>query len=56
MINPDIVHGMLYGDLAHGIGAALYEEFRYDQGGQLLTGTFVDYLLPRYWKFPHSAS
>ena len=52
MINPDIVHDMLYGGIAHGIGAALYEEFRYDQYGQLLTGTLVDYLLPSSLEIP----
>ena len=31
MINPDIVHGMAYGGIAHGIGAALYEKFTYDE-------------------------
>ena len=46
MINPEIVHGMTYGGVAHGIGAALYERFRYDETGQFLSGTFMDYLLP----------
>ena len=45
-INPDIVRGMIIGGVAHGIGAALYEKFEYDVDGQLLAGTFVDYLLP----------
>ena len=39
MINPDIVHGMTYGGIAHGIGAALYEQFAYDDNGQLVSGT-----------------
>ncbi|MCH9675243.1 MAG: xanthine dehydrogenase family protein molybdopterin-binding subunit, partial [Gammaproteobacteria bacterium] len=52
MINPDIVHGMLFGGIAHGIGAALYEEFRYDDSGQLLAGTLVDYLLPSTLEVP----
>lgn len=46
MINPDIVHGMIYGGIAHGIGAALYERFYYDSDGQLLSGSFMDYLIP----------
>jgi 2-furoyl-CoA dehydrogenase large subunit len=45
-INPLIVEGMVHGATAHGIGAALLEEFRYGADGQLLTSTFVDYLKP----------
>jgi 2-furoyl-CoA dehydrogenase large subunit len=52
MINPDIVHGMTYGGIAHGIGAALYERFRYDGEGQLLSGSFMDYLIPTAHEVP----
>src|SRR6185503_16108344 len=52
MISPDIVHGMTYGGIAHGIGAALYEKFSYDEDGQLLSGTFMDYLLPSAMEVP----
>jgi 2-furoyl-CoA dehydrogenase large subunit len=52
MINPDIVHGMTYGGIAHGIGAALYERFRYDETGQLVSGTFMDYLIPSAHEVP----
>lgn len=52
MINPDIVHGMTYGGVAHGIGAALYERFHYDQNGQLLNGSFMDYLIPSSHEVP----
>jgi 2-furoyl-CoA dehydrogenase large subunit len=52
MINPDIVHGMTYGGIAHGIGAALYEQFAYDKNGQLLSGTFMDYLIPSAHEVP----
>jgi 2-furoyl-CoA dehydrogenase large subunit len=52
MINPDIVHGMTYGGIAHGIGAALYEKFTYDENGQLTSGTFMDYLLPSALEIP----
>jgi 2-furoyl-CoA dehydrogenase large subunit len=52
MINPDIVHGMTYGGIAHGIGAALYERFAYDENGQLVSGTFMDYLLPSAHEVP----
>jgi 2-furoyl-CoA dehydrogenase large subunit len=45
-LNPLIVEGMVHGSTVHGIGAALLEEFRYDDQGQLLTSTFVDYLKP----------
>ncbi len=45
-LNPLIVEGMVHGATAHGIGAALLEEFRYDAQGQLLTSTFMDYLKP----------
>ena len=51
-INPDIVRGMMIGGVAHGIGAALYEKFEYDAEGQLLAGTFVDYLLPSAAEIP----
>ena len=51
-INPDIVRGMMIGGVAHGIGAALYEKFEYDVNGQLLAGTFVDYLLPSAHEIP----
>jgi 2-furoyl-CoA dehydrogenase large subunit len=45
-LNPLIVEGMVHGSTVHGIGAALLEEFRYDERGQLLTSTFMDYLKP----------
>ena len=52
MINPDIVHGMTYGGIAHGIGAALYEKFAYTEEGQLASGTFMDYLIPGAMEIP----
>ena len=52
MINPDIVHGMTYGGIALGIGAALYEKFAYTVDGQLAAGTFMDYLLPSALEVP----
>ena len=45
LINPMIVEGQLVGGAAHGIGNALYEWMRYDDGAQPLTTTFADYLL-----------
>ena len=52
MINPKIVRGMTMGGIAHGIGAALYEEFAYDTQGQLLAQSFMDYLLPSAHEVP----
>jgi len=46
MINPTIVEGQILGGLACGIGNALLEEHRYDETGQLLSGTFMDYAMP----------
>lgn len=45
-INPMIVEGQIHGAAAHGIGAAMFENFEYDKEGQLLSSTFVDYLVP----------
>lgn len=53
VINPHIVKGMTLGGIAHGIGAALLEEFAYDSEGQLLTQSFMDYLLPSSHEVPH---
>ena len=46
IINPMIAEGQIYGGALHGLGGALCEELRYDDHGQLLTGTFMDYLVP----------
>lgn len=51
-INPKIVRGMTIGGIAHGIGAALYEEFAYNDEGQLIAQTFMDYLLPSSHEVP----
>ncbi len=45
-INPGIVEGMVIGSTVHGFGAALYEDFVYNEDGQLLATTFMDYLKP----------
>jgi 2-furoyl-CoA dehydrogenase large subunit len=52
VINPDIVRGMTLGGIAHGLGAALMEEFVFDGEGQLLTQSFMDYLLPSAHEMP----
>jgi carbon-monoxide dehydrogenase large subunit len=46
MINPLIVEGQVQGAIAQGIGGALCEHLIYDDAGQLLTGTFMEYALP----------
>jgi carbon-monoxide dehydrogenase large subunit len=47
IINPMIVEGQVHGGLTQGIGQALLENAAYDEGGQLLTGSFMDYAMPR---------
>jgi carbon-monoxide dehydrogenase large subunit len=47
VINPMIVEGQVHGGLVQGIGQALLEGVRYDAGGQLLTGSYMDYCMPR---------
>jgi len=47
VINPMIVDGQIHGGVAQGIGQALWEEAVYDDSGQLVTGTLLDYALPR---------
>jgi aerobic carbon-monoxide dehydrogenase large subunit len=51
-VNPMIVDGQLVGALAQGIGGALFEELAYDAQGQLLTTTFMDYLIPTAMEMP----
>ncbi len=46
IINPLVVEGQIHGGLAMGLAPALFEEIVYDENGQNLTGTFMDYLLP----------
>jgi carbon-monoxide dehydrogenase large subunit len=47
VMNPLIAHGQVHGGIAQGIGQALVEQTVYDAGGQLLTGSFMDYAMPR---------
>jgi carbon-monoxide dehydrogenase large subunit len=51
-INPKIIAGQVHGGITHGIGQALYERVHYDDDGQLVTGTFVDYALPSAAELP----
>lgn len=51
-INPLIIEGQLVGGMAQGLGGTFYETFEYDDIGQLLTGTFMDYLIPTSMEVP----
>jgi CO/xanthine dehydrogenase Mo-binding subunit len=53
VLNPIIVEGLVQGATTHGIGATLFEEFVYDEHGQLLTATFMDYLKPTSVEVPN---
>src|SRR5215475_13164166 len=52
LINPTIVEGQIHGGVAQGVGGGLLEEMLYDDQGQLLTGTFMDYLVPTAMELP----
>ena len=51
-INPMILHGQVHGGIAQGVGQALVEDVIYDASGQVLTGSFMDYGMPRAQLFP----
>ncbi|GAU80257.1 carbon monoxide dehydrogenase large chain [Bosea sp. BIWAKO-01] len=52
IVNPLIVAGQLHGGVAQGIGQALYEMTAYDDSGQLMTGSYMDYAMPRAADLP----
>ena len=52
VLNHYLVEAQIHGSLAQGIGQALYEEVTYDEYGQLLTGTLMDYTLPKATQMP----
>jgi aerobic carbon-monoxide dehydrogenase large subunit len=53
MVNPVIVKGQIHGGIAQGVGQALAEQVAYDpDSGQLLSGSFMDYCMPRAGDFP----
>jgi len=52
VINPTIVEGQVHGGVAQGIGGAYYERLVYDEEGQLLNASFMDYLLPTAAEVP----
>ncbi len=47
IMNPMIVDGQIHGGVAQGVGQALLEEVVYDEGGQMITGSYMDYAMPR---------
>ena len=53
IINPVIVDGQICGGVAQGIGGGLYEELVYDEHGQFLSGSFLDYLVPTASEVPN---
>jgi carbon-monoxide dehydrogenase large subunit len=52
LINPMVVHGQVHGGIAQGIGQAMLEGAVYDQDGQLLTASYMDYTMPRADNLP----
>jgi 2-furoyl-CoA dehydrogenase large subunit len=56
LLNPLIVEGQVRGGFAHGVGAALFERTAYDEDGNLLTATFMDYLCPTAPDLPRLTS
>lgn len=52
LINPMLCHGQMHGGIAQGIGQALYEGVDYDESGQLLTGSLLDYAVPKSDQLP----
>ncbi|HZI98386.1 MAG TPA: molybdopterin cofactor-binding domain-containing protein, partial [Actinomycetales bacterium] len=54
LVNPRIVEGQIHGGVAQGIGGALYERMVYDDDGQLLNASFMDFLMPYATEVPAS--
>jgi carbon-monoxide dehydrogenase large subunit len=52
IINPMVVEGQVHGGVAQGIGQAMLEQVIYDEAGQLLTGSYMDYTMPRAADLP----
>ena len=53
MVNPMIVEGQVHGGVAQGVGGALYERMAYDESGQLMNASFMDFLMPYASEVPH---
>jgi aerobic carbon-monoxide dehydrogenase large subunit len=51
ILNPLLVNGQIHGGLAQGMGQALWEELVYDENGQVVTGTLLDYAMPKAHQF-----
>ncbi len=47
VLNPLLLHGQIHGGVAQGVGQVLLEDIRWDESGQLITGSFMDYAMPR---------
>jgi len=52
VVNPLLLKGQIHGGIAQGLGQVFGEDIRYDANGQLLTASFMDYLMPRAADFP----
>ncbi len=52
LINPMVVEGQIHGGVAQGVGGALYERMVYDESGQLLNASFMDFLMPYATEIP----
>jgi carbon-monoxide dehydrogenase large subunit len=52
-LNPMIIQGQIHGGIAQGVGQAMWEGVTYNEDGQLLTTTFMDYAMPIAAEFPH---
>jgi CO/xanthine dehydrogenase Mo-binding subunit len=55
VINPTLVEGQMFGGIAQGIGGAFYEKLHYDDDGQLMNASFMDYLIPYSTEVPEMA-
>ena len=56
LINPMIVEGQVHGGVAQGVGGALYERMAYDEHGQLLNASFMDFLMPYVTEMPRGSN
>jgi CO/xanthine dehydrogenase Mo-binding subunit len=54
-VNPAEIEGQIHGALAQGVGWGVLEQMRYDEAGRLLSGTFMDYALPKFTQVPPDA-
>ena len=52
IVNPLLVEGQIHGGVAQGVGGALYERMAYDESGQLLNASFMDFLMPYVTEVP----